>query len=94
MGDGSARLTWCALPEGWSATLIRKEGGEPESINDGTRLPVDGGSNSFHDTGLTNGREYGYLLVLYGSGHELTAHGSGTPQLPPPRLELDQWNYK
>ena len=60
MGDGSARLTWCALPEGWSA----------------------------------NGREYGYLLVLYGSGHELTAHGSGTPQLPPPRLELDQWNYK
>ena len=94
MGDGSARLTWCALPEGWSATLIRREGGEPESINDGTRLPVDGGSNSFHDTGLTNGREYGYLLVLYGSGHELTAHGSGTPQLPPPRLELDQWNYK
>lgn len=94
MGDGSARLTWCALPAGWSAALIRKEGEEPESINDGTRLPVDGGSNSFHDTGLTNGRQYGYLLVLYGSGHELTARGSGTPQRLPSRLELDQWNYK
>ena len=94
MGDGRARLTWCALPAGWSAALIRKEGGEPESINDGTRLPVDGGSNSFHDTGLTNGRQYGYLLVLRGSGHELTARASGTPQLPPPILEPDQWNYK
>lgn len=94
MGDGRARLTWCALPAGWSAALIRKEGGEPESINDGTRLPVDGGSNSFHDTGLTNGRQYGYLLVLRDSGHELTARASGTPQLPPPILEPDQWNYK
>lgn len=93
MGDGKAELSWCELPAGWSVSLVRKEGGTPSSAGDGIVLPVKSGS-SYTDTGLTNGTQYGYLLVLTRGKHNVTASCTGTPQKPPPALQPEQWSYE
>lgn len=93
VGDGKIELSWCSLPSGWRATLIRKEGSEPGSPSDGTALPVSAG-NTYTDSGLSNGSPYGYILVLSNGKYSVTARSMGTPQKPPPALNPDQWNYE
>lgn len=93
VGDGKIELSWCSLPSGWRVTLIRKEGSEPSSPNDGSVLPVSSG-NTYTDSGLTNGSQYGYMLVLSNGKYSVTARSTGTPQKPPPALTPEQWSYE
>ena len=93
MGDGKAELSWCELPVGWSVTLVKKEGGTPSTPGDGQVLPVKSGS-SYTDTGLNNGTQYGYMLVLTKGNYNVTACCTGTPQKPPPALHPEQWSHE
>lgn len=93
-GDGSIRLSWNTLPPEWTVSIVRKEGETPQSVQDGTRLSIRPTENHYDDTTLTNGLRYGYLIILRYKDYEVKASCSATPQLPPPELKLDQWEYE
>lgn len=94
VGDGCVRLSWNTLPPEWEVSIIRKEGRTPQSVQDGKRLTMCPSENHYEDAGLTNGLQYGYLIILRYNDYEVTASCLAAPQLPPPELKLDQWEYE
>ncbi|MVB09579.1 hypothetical protein CAFE_02350 [Caprobacter fermentans] len=71
IGDASVRLTWSNPADGNYAgvVIIRKTGGYPSKVLDGTKI-YDGTGTSFTDTGLTNGTQYYYRAFSYNSKKE------------------------
>jgi hypothetical protein len=60
-GDREVTLRWKALPGCRGVEVWRRRGTSPERPGDGTSVTVAG--NGAHDTGLTSGEAYGYLVV-------------------------------
>ncbi|MEA2560974.1 MAG: hypothetical protein QOH06_2478 [Acidobacteriota bacterium] len=60
-GDREVTLRWKAPPGCRRVEAWRRRGALPERPGDGTAVTVAG--NSAHDTGLTSGEAYGYVVV-------------------------------
>ncbi len=75
-GDTEAQLMWTDPEAATSTKIIRKLGGYPSSIVDGTEV-YDGAGESFLDTGLTNGYTYYYAAFAYDGSVYSTADSDG-----------------
>ncbi len=93
VSDASIDLTWEPVPPDWEITLIRKLGGAPANANDGERLTVRQ-RNSYHDEGLTNGRVYGYLLILSCGSRETSETVTGVPMDIPEPVPSEAWTWE
>lgn len=97
-GNGNISLSWRTARNSCGHILVRKEGAIPSSLNDGKVIRLEACSTSYTDSGLTNGKRYGYLLA-----HEYRDENgkaifskpvgaSSVPIAPPRGLESTEWN--
>lgn len=92
-GAGSVTLHWTPPPNCVGIIVRRQDGAIPRSHRDGTT--VSGDLRSLHDSGLTNGRTYGYRVAVQFADPQdprrrITTDGVGItarPTQPPAPIE-------
>jgi hypothetical protein len=88
-GSGEVSLRWVSPPGCRRVEIWRRQGSPPARTGDGTPVAVTG--SDAHDTGLTDGRVYGYLVLTVfedptAPGGERPSAGrtaTATPVAPP-----------
>ena len=102
-GDGQVSLSWTNPGDAdfVGTKVIRKQGSYPTNVNDGTevcnRTKAPGSTDSYTDTGLTNGIAYYYTAFAYDgvpnySSADDSARDYATPTAPTPPVPVPEFN--